>query len=268
MRRIIYLSLLISLMFLACNSDNEKQNVFPSIQETSFIWKGDSLGSYYCTHSGMLLPVVFDKITGANIFINLETGYNNTAVFEDYANEIGILSTDSISGLYNSVSDVSGSIGEIAFGPCSFPVSHRIYAKEDSIVGNVTFDFFDKQELLIDFKNGIVSVADSIKLPEGVEKVEYEIYLGKKILIPIKMNEDTLMFLLNPQSELYVALNINKPTGSLFIGNQKFVEPNSRTVDDVNPAFDGILGYAFLKDKILWINPAQKKLCILDKIAE
>lgn len=255
-------------MFLACNSNNETQTNFPSIQEASFIWKGDSLGSYYCTHSGMLLPVTFDKITGKNIFINLETGYNNTAVFEDYANEIGIISTDSVSGLHNFVSDVSGSIGEISFGPRSFPVSHRGYANKDSIVGNLTFDFFEEQELLIDFENGIVSVADSIRIPEDVEKVEYEIYLDRKILIPIKMNEDTLMFLLNPQSELYVALNINKSAENLFIGNQKFGEPNSRNVDDVNPAFDGILGYAFLKDKILWINPAQKKLCILDKIAE
>lgn len=266
-KQIIFLLALI-ILFIACNnSDNKTDTQLYDINKSSFIWRGDSLGNFYHSHSNILLPVEIDNsLTKSNIYFILNTGINNSFLFLDFARNSDKLSKDPNSEFFvDSIMEISGKIDEIKFGPVTFPVYDRYNNLQDSIIGQISLDFFSDNEILIDFTKHSISVSENFCIEDDCNFVKYKTYLDKKIIIPITADNKTYDFLLNPQSALYVAFNNSFNASEIKIGKFSFLSPENKNINNANPAFDGILGYAFLKNKKIIIRPNKQEICVINQ---
>ncbi|MFP4663642.1 MAG: hypothetical protein ACLFM1_04370 [Bacteroidales bacterium] len=258
---------IISLAFFACQHPENKIKPEPTdIKEAAFIWKSDSLGDYYHKHSKILIPVEFERPYTRKSYLSLNNGLGRHSIYHDFADTVGELKSKDTSMI--TVDNVSGKLGEIDFGPVAFQVSKRTGSEPDSIAGEISLDFFKGRDLLIDFKDGCIQIADYFPWSEKMEFVEYQVYHDDKILIPVKMSDLDMTFLLNPESTLFVVFNPECDLSEIRIATQIWQIPDRRSISDPNPAFDGILGYSFLKDKKLLIRPDDSLIAILDSIPE
>ncbi len=262
-------------MVVACNNqDNKRGENLKPVQEVNFLWKADSLGKVYFEHSTMLLPVKLnqDQQESKNYYVSLFSGHNNTQIYDDYASDIGNLQKipDSSRSFNNyEIKNISGSFGEITFESETFPVLKRPAGIPDSIVGKISLDFFSNQYVNINFKDRLIRLYDDLGGTDEVFNFQsYDLYLNQKIILPVLINNKTQRFLFNPQSALFVVFNPDNQPGPLTIGGETFSVPDTRKVNNANPEFDGIMGYAFLNNKNVIINPGKKQICISDKIPE
>ncbi|MFO7790253.1 MAG: hypothetical protein R6V32_06755 [Bacteroidales bacterium] len=268
-----YFVLLISVVILACNNQKTSPDKdAPQINESRFFWKPDSLGDIYFKHAAMLLPVDFDqdKTSSQSTYVNFFMGINNNLIYEHYAPNLGdiIKASDSTPKAPDYLQLVDGRIGDIPFNAEKMPVINKSSGINDSIIGQISLDYFMDDELLVNFNERYIQTCNKFPWSDTCHFETYDIYLDRKIILPVTMHDKTLDFLLNPQSALFVVFNPDAIAGPVATGNQTWAVPDTRTVDDANPAFDGILGYAFLKDKCLLLRPGKKQICVLDTIPE
>ncbi|MEA3447925.1 MAG: hypothetical protein U9Q98_05685 [Bacteroidota bacterium] len=271
--RTIYIMALLSLSFISCNKqegDSEKETT--QERTSDFFWKADSLGEVYFEHSTMLLPVKFnaENKDSGNYYLSFYPGHNSNHMYSDFAQRIGkvISNKDSTSYSTFEINDVSGYVGDIRFNTVTFPVSERPSGVSDSIVGEVSLDFFTGNHVLINFRDQAIQLYDDLSAWSGYDFQPYEIYLNHKIILTVSINKAKYPFLFNPHSALFVMFNPENPPGPVSIGDNTWNTPDTRQVNDANPYFEGILGYAFLKDKIVIIAPDKQQICISDKMFE
>lgn len=265
--------LLICLIILACNNQKSPQDKdIQQIKNSRFYWKADSLGDLYFKHAAMLLPVDFDQDmpSSQSTYVTFFMGINNNLIYEHYASNLGniIKSKDSTRKAPDYLKAVEGQIGNIPFSAENMPVINNSSGINDSIIGQISLDYFIDDELLVNFNERYIQTCNKFPWSDTCHFETYDIYLDRKIILPVTMNNKTLHFLLNPQSALFVVFNPETTAGAVSTGNKTWDVPDTRTVDDANPAFDGILGYTFLKDKCLLLRPGKKQICILDTIPE
>ncbi|HKK68703.1 MAG TPA: hypothetical protein VJ946_10835 [Bacteroidales bacterium] len=260
------LIILITLAVMGCQpSDRKNISEEPIVNEASFIWKGDSLGNFYHSHSKILLPVAFDQTCTREAYFTLHHGIKTQNIYTDFADSVGTLSANKDS---STAEDISGKLGTICFGPKRFNVIPRDNNTPDSIAGEISLDFFSGKEIMINFRERKIKTCTDFRCVDSCKFDKYSIYMDSKMLIPVKINNQEYTFLLNPESALYVIFNpIDEPSEIAFCGKSWNV-PDSRTVSDANPAFHGILGLAFLKDKIMIIRPEEKEFCVLNELPE
>lgn len=268
-----YAIAILILTLTACNEQDKRPEKETTQEQTSdFLWKADSLGEVYFEHSTMLLPVKFDAENqdSGNYYVSFYPGHNNNQLYDDVAQRIGkvISNEDSTSYSNPGINDVSGYVGNIRFDTVTFPVLKRPSGVSDSIVGEVSLDFFAGDHVLINFRDQSIQLYDDLSAWSGYDFQPYEIYLDHKIILPVSINKAKYPFLFNPHSALFVMFNPDNPPGPVSIGDNTWNTPDTRQVSDANPDFEGILGYAFLKDKIVIIAPDKQQICISDKMFE
>lgn len=247
------------MLFSACK-DKEKDTMSSSF-ETEFVWKGDTLGSSYYPKSALLIPIEPERECTRKKYLQLQTGVSQSFVYEDYLNR------DSLSRESDEFAVFHGEIGGLKIDTTQMPVVERGYHLDDSIIGCVGVDFFRDKMVMIDFENELVRFSKQFKLPENALALNYSVYLENKILVPVTMAGEEVWFLCNPFSPLYVVFNYEKP-GDITIGSVKYPEPKTQMVENANPAFSGILGHAFFKDKVLIFDVKNEQLFILDDFVE
>ncbi len=240
--------LTVTVIAFSCSQQNKTENKEenPSV---SFVWRGDTLGSSYYPYSAMLLPLK-DDAAGTTNYFQFQTVLSNRLMYEDFVKTTDLKVKD------NSVI-FSGTVGNVALDSLNLTLTGRRIVPDDSIIGCVGLNVFENQCLLMDFSNQSIVVDKDIPVNETATPVKYEIYLEKKLLIPVEMDGKQYKFLLNPESPLYVIFNESPAkceTRKLSIGNKTFTPPEYQYIDDATQGFDGVLGYAFLKDKKVWID--------------
>ena len=244
--------ILIAFLFtVSCKHDAPKPE--SASHSVEFVWKGDTLGSTYYPNSAILIPVEPERACTRKTYLQFQAGVDNNMIYSDFARELGE------SGEEKSL-QLKGTAGSIALDSLVLTEVQRYFTGEDTVIGSMSFDAFPGQNVLIDFVNNTLNVDGSLVPEDGIEAVTYEVYLEKKILVPVTMGGKPYKFLLSPQSPLYVIFN--KTPEDIIIGRETFTKPESQFIDDANPAFDGILGYAFLKDKKLWVNTEDQLISI------
>ncbi|MDA3909913.1 MAG: hypothetical protein PF448_00975 [Bacteroidales bacterium] len=256
MRTIIAI-LVISVVFLnACQPDSSREDT--EVFSSNFVWKGDSLGNSYFDHSAIIIPVEPEKVCTRKTYLQLQSGINQHYIYEDFIDSFPVQNTE----LNEPELTFSGEIGTYRFDSIQMPLVFRQYSVADSVIGCVGFDFFETKQVLLDFKNQRIEFADEFDT-ENRQAIPYKIYLEHKLLIPVSLNGKEVFFLCNPLSPLYVVfnqLNINE----MKIGENTYATPNTQSIEDANPAFRGILGYAFFKDKRLIVDTESQSIYILD----
>jgi hypothetical protein len=263
------LIIVIALFLAGCQqSGKKKKSDEPVVNEASFIWKGDSLGNFYYANSKVLIPVAFDRPCTRQSYFTLHHGIKTQNLYMDFADSVGTVTkeNDSISG--GTADNVSGRLGTICFGPKRFDILPRTRNTPDSIAGAISLDFFTGKEVMINFPERKIKTCSEFSCLDTCHFDKYSIYMDSKILVPVKMNNKDYTFLLNPESALYVIFNPDTETGEIEFCGNTWNAPDKRTVSDANPAFHGILGLAFLKDKVLVIRPEAKELCVLNEFPE
>ncbi len=256
MKKLIYSVFVLLLVFAACkpNRNNEETSAF----ETEFLWKGDSLGSSYYPKSALLIPVEPQRECTRKTYLQLQTGVHQSYIYDDF-----LIRRDENEEPESDMAFFSGQIGGMQIDSAELPIVVRNYHSEDSIIGCVGIDFFHKKMVLIDFENELVRFADHFNVPDSIKPLAYSVYLENKLLIPATMAGESVKFLCNPSSPLYVVFNYMDP-GNIKIGNAEYAAPQTQMVENANPAFVGILGYAFFKDKVLIVDSENEQLFILN----
>jgi hypothetical protein len=260
------------LLFIACkDQDSSISEKTTPAQTSEFFWKADSLGDICFENSVMLLPIDFESENefSQNRYISFHTGHNKNHIYEGTVSEIVKASaTDSTGEIGYSRYVLSGSCGSIVFKAEAFDVMKRPVGTADSIVGQISLDFFKGKTVMIDFKEKSLTLYHDLTRSGVFNFQPYDIYLNHKIILPVIINNKRQRFLLNPQSALFVVFNPGEAPGPVSVGNKTWDVPDTRMVSDANPDFDGIMGYAFLKDKIVMVCPEKQEICILDTITE
>jgi hypothetical protein len=252
----IVIFFLVFLAVLSCNKPKTSEN---ELVVQDFYWRGDSIGGSYYDHSSIIIPVEFERACTRKTFLQLQSGIRQNVIFDDFIHEFDSLSIEAEP--QDSVY-LSGEIGNFNFDAIPMELIHRQFQKNDSVVGNVGIDFFESKQLIIDFVQQTFSIVEDYPLPETCKPETYELYLDNKILVPVLLNGKRKLFLYNPQSPLYVAFNETKAS-ELSFGGHVFSAPEIKSVENANPDFNGVLGYAFLKDKKVWIDTKSQQICIV-----
>ncbi|MDA3819454.1 MAG: hypothetical protein PF590_03160, partial [Candidatus Delongbacteria bacterium] len=195
-----YVMALLSLSLIACNNQERHSEKETTQEQTSdFFWKADSLGEVYFEHSTMLLPVKFETEIqdSGNYYLSFYPGHNINHLYYNFAQHIGkvISNKDSTSHSNFEINDVSGCLGNILFDSVTFLVLKRPSGVSDSIVGEVSLDFFTGNHVLINFRDQAIHLYDDLSAWSGYDFQPYEIYLNHKIILPVSINKAKYLFL-------------------------------------------------------------------------
>jgi len=258
MRKFFVIILVFVVLFQACQPKKNNEKDESPILSSEFLWKGDSVGNSYFDHSAIIIPVEPEKVCTRKTYLQLQAGVNQHYIYDDFVDSSFLKNTnvDEPAFLF------SGDIGDYHFDSVQMPLVFRQYSAADSLIGCVGFDFFNTKQVLLDFKNQSIQFADEFDTGHS-SPIPYTVYLEHKLLIPVSLNGEEVMFLCNPLSPLYVVfnhLNIDK----IEIGGNPYSAPNTQSIEDANPAFQGILGHAFFKDKRLIVDTENQEVFILD----
>ncbi|MEA1873887.1 MAG: hypothetical protein U9N51_05590 [Bacteroidota bacterium] len=258
MRNGFLIILLFVLLFQACKpkKNNEKNEAI--VHSSEFLWKGDSLGNIFFENSAIIIPVEPEKVCSRKTYLQLQAGVSQHYIYEDFIDSSFFENTniDEPAFLF------SGDIGDYHFDSVQMPLVFRQYSAADSLIGCVGFDFFNTKQVLLNFKNQSIQFADKFETGNS-SPIPYTVYLEHKLLIPVSLNGREVMFLCNPLSPLYVVFNHLNVT-KVEVGGDPYSAPNTQVIDDANPAFQGILGHAFFKDKRLIVDTENQEVFILD----
>jgi hypothetical protein len=258
MKKLCVIVFLALVLFQACQLDKKQKEDVTIVYESEFLWKGDSLGNSYFDHSAIIIPVEPEKVCTRKTYLQLQTGVKQQYIYDDFI--------DTLTSETQDIDDVeiafSGDIGNYRFDSVKMPLVFRQYSAADSIIGCVGFDFFSTKQVMLDFKNQQIAFGESFDT-ENKQAIPYKIYLEHKLLVPVSLNGKEVHFLCNPLSPLYVVFNQMNIT-EMKIGTNAYSVPNTQSIEDANPAFQGILGYAFFKDKRLIVDTENQEIFILD----
>jgi len=258
MRKFYVILLLFVVLFQACQPKRSREKDQEAVLSSEFLWKGDSLGNSYFDHSSIIIPVEPEKVCTRKTYLQLQTGVKQQYIYEDFIDTL----TPELQDVDDLEITFSGDIGNYRFDSMKMPLVFRQYSAADSIIGCVGFDFFNTKQVMLDFKNQRIQFADKFDT-ENCSPIPYKIYLEHKLLVPVSLNGKEVLFLCNPLSPLYVVFNQMNIT-EMKIGTNAYSIPNTQTIEDANPAFQGILGYAFFKDKRLLVDTEKQDIFILD----